>query len=115
MPAVVLNDEGANEKTGSWNGKKKRRPIGMLNGRKHHRDHQHEGNQGRDQLLDCKAWNRAAILLAVRGQTAHALFLRFRHRIRCNDGSQSLIAAKVGTAFRAKRRLEAEVQGLGPP
>jgi hypothetical protein len=102
----MLNDEGANQKTGGWHGQKERRPIRVFDGREHHRKNQDQRDQRGDELLGGETGHRAAIFLAVCSQAAHPLLLRLRHRFRLDDRRQSrIVSAKLGAALRTERLL----------
>ena len=115
MPAIVLNDEGADEQPGGREREKKRRPIGVLDRREHRRDDEDERHQRGDKLLDRKTGHRATILLTMRRQPAHALLLAFRHDVRSNRAQSRSVLIEFGTALRMQRLLYAQVQDVGPP
>ena len=115
VSAIVLDDESAHEKPCGWQRKKQGRPIGMLDGREHGPDHEDERHQRCDELLDCESRHRATIGLTMSRQPAHALLLAFRHDVRNHRAKSRSMWIEFGTALRAQRLLEAQVQDVGPP
>ena len=116
MTAVVLNDEGADQKSGRGQRKQQRRPVRVFDRGEHDADDKYQRHERRDQLLDRKARHRIRDTFGNELQAGGRAVFAFPASAAARSGANSGIAHwNFGTALRLQRLLKAHVQSFGPP